>query len=380
MRLASGRRRAWVAGVPVIAMLLTAVVSCGSSGSDGAASSASAPAGSSASSAAPASSAGGSGATKIGGSLTIYTPNEQNMLDQLIPKFESETGIKVNLVTAATGELYTRIQNEASNPQGDVLFGGGVAQAMDNADLWQDYTGKNDSAMEPVGKNVGGYSTPYQADTSVLLVNTDKIGDIKAEGYADLLNPALKGKLAFGDPTNSSSAFAQLTNMLADMGGSDDVDTDYTSDAGWNYVKELLQQTGGKSIGSSSEVAQDVAQGEYAVALTYEAQALNMVASGAPVKIVYMSEGVVALPSGVEIIKGAKDVPQAQAFCDWIQSEEAQQIIADKTTGRPLRAGVKKSGVPLLSSVKTRTEDSAYVSEHRNDLLKKFTDILATVS
>jgi len=361
-------------------MLFTAVVGCGSSGT--AASSPATGSGASGSGSAAAGSNSGSGpaAAQVGGSLTIYTPNEQNMLDQLIPKFESDTGVKVNLVTATTGELYTRIQNEASNPQGDVLFGGGVAQAMDNKDLWQDYTAKNDSAMEPVGQNVGGYSTPYQADTSVLLVNTEKIGDIKVNGYADLLNPELKGKLAFGDPTNSSSAFAQLTNMLADMGGSDDVVTDYTSDAGWKYVKELLQQTGGKSIGSSSEVAQDVAQGEYAVALTYEAQALNMVATGAPVKIVYMSEGVVALPSGVEIIKGAKNVKQAQAFCDWIQSAEAQQIIADKTTGRPLRAGVKKSGVPLLSSLKTRAEDSEYVSEHRNDLIKKFTDILATVS
>jgi len=327
----------------------------------------------------PASSGAGSVA-KIGGTLNMYTPNEQNMLDALIPVFEQETGITVNEVTAGTGELYTRIQNEASNPQGDVLFGGGIAQAMGSADLWQNYTGANDSAMTDLGKNVGGFSTPYQADGSVLLVNTQQIGNLQINGYGDLTNPALKGKIAFGDPTNSSSAFAQLTNMLAAMGGSTNVDDTYTSDAGWNYVTQLLQQTGGKAIGTSAEVAQDLANGEYSVALTYEALAQNYVAAGSPVKILYMSEGTVFLPSGVEIIKGAKNLPQAQAFCDWIQSEEAQQLIADQTSGRPLRANIQKSGVPMLSDIKTITEDSTYVTAHRNDIISKYQSILATVS
>jgi len=322
----------------------------------------------------------GSAPAKIGGTLNMYTPNEQNMLDALIPVFEQETGITVNEVTAGTGELYTRIQNEAGNPQGDVLFGGGIAQAMANSTLWEPYTGANDSAMSALGKNVGGYSTPYQADGSVLLVNTDQIGDIQINGYADLLNPALKGKIAFGDPTNSSSAFAQLTNMLAAMGGSTDVDTDYTSTDGWNYVTSLLQQTGGKAIGTSAEVAQDLANGEYSVALTYEALANNYVQAGSPVKIVYMSEGTVFLPSGVEIIKGAKNDAQAKAFCDWIQSAEAQQIIGDKTGGRPLRTGVSVSGLTDLDSIKTITEDSNYVTAHRNDIVSQYTQILSGIS
>ncbi|WP_246359023.1 hypothetical protein [Paenibacillus phytorum] len=34
----------------------------------------------------------------------------------------------------------------------------------------------------------------------VLLVNKKLIGDIKIEGFEDLLNPNLKGKIAFPDP------------------------------------------------------------------------------------------------------------------------------------------------------------------------------------
>ena len=37
---------------------------------------------------------------------------------------------------------------------------------------------------------------------------------MKIDGFEDLLNPALKGKIAFGDPVNSSSAFQSLMAML----------------------------------------------------------------------------------------------------------------------------------------------------------------------
>jgi len=320
-----------------------------------------------------------SSSDQIGGNLVLYTPNEQNMLDALIPVFESDTGISVSEVTAGTGELYTRIQNEAANPQGDVLFGGGVAQAMSNQNLWETYVGANDSGMTDLGKNVGGFSTPYQADGSNLLINTDKVGDLKITGYADLLNPALKGKIAFGDPANSSSAFAQLTNMLAAMGGQSSMDANYTSDAAWDYVTKLLQQTGGQAIGSSNAVAQSLADGEYIAALTYEPLSENFVKAGSPVQIVYPVEGAVFLPSGVEIIKGAKNMDQAKAFCDWIQSEEAQQIIADQTSGRPLRSGIAKEGVPLLSDIKTLTEDSTYVSANRDAIVAHYQQILASI-
>jgi iron(III) transport system substrate-binding protein len=307
------------------------------------------------------------------GALTIYTPNEQNMLDSLIPAFEEASGVKVSLVTAGTGELYQRIQSEAANPQGDVLFGGGIAQAMVNKDLWASYTSSNDGDMEDLGKNVGGYATPYQADGSNLLVNTDKVGDLKIESYADLLQPELKGQIAFGDPTNSSSAFAQLTNMLKAVGG------DYTSDTGWDYVKDLVKQIDGNMIGSSSQVGQDTANGEYIVALTYEPLSLNLVGSGMPVEIVYPSEGAVYIPASTQIIKDAKNLEAAQKWIDWITSEQAQQILADNTNGRPVRKGITKEGLTPLSEIKTVTEDSEYVSAHREEIVAKYQEALAEV-
>jgi iron(III) transport system substrate-binding protein len=311
-------------------------------------------------------------ASIAGSTLVVYTPNEEGMLDALIPAFEGKTGVTVQLITAGTGELYQRIRSEAANPQGDVLFGGGAAQAKANLELWGEYTSPEDAAMVDAGKNTTGAYTPYQADGSNLLVNKDaaSAAGVTITSYADLLKPELKGKIAYGDPTASSSAFAQLTNMLKAVGG------DYESDAGWDYVRSLVGQLNGITIGSSSQVAKDVAAGEYIVGLTYEPLSLNFVKSGAPVEIVYPKEGAAFLPATIQLIKGGPNPAAGKAFIDFVISEEGQTIIADKTAGRPLRSGVTKSGLPALADIPTVEEDGAYVSAHRDEIVAKYKTIL----
>lgn len=307
-----------------------------------------------------------------GSTLVVYTPNEQGMLDNLIPVFEARTGVTVQLITAGTGELYQRIRSEAGNPQGDVMFGGGAAQANANIELWADYTSPENDHMVEAGKNRTGAFTPYQADGSNLLVNKDAAAaaGLTITSYADVLNPALKGKIAFGDPMNSSSAFAQLTNMLKAVGG------DYESDKGWDYVRDLVTQLEGITIGSSSQIAKDVANGEYIVGLTYEPLSLNFVLSGAPVEIVYPAEGAAFLPATLQLIKGGPNPAAGKAFIDFIISAEGQTIIAEKTAGRPLRDGVVKPGLPALADIPTVEEDGAYVSAHRDDILARYKAIL----
>ena len=95
------------------------------------------------------------------------------------------------------------------------------------------------------------------------MINTDLIGDIEVNGYADLLNPELKGKIVFADPQASSSSFEHLVNMLYAMG------TDGQPN-GWDYVREFCKQLPNGCVNSSSAVYKGVADGEYAVGLTFE--------------------------------------------------------------------------------------------------------------
>lgn len=306
--------------------------------------------------------------------LVVYSPNSEDMINVLIPMFEKETGIKVELVSAGTGELLKRIESEADNPYADVLFGGSKATVLGYPDLFQKYVSTNNDAMLEGHKNVEGFLTPYVADGSVILVNTDIIGDIKVEGYEDLLNPALKGKIAAADPISSSSAFAQLTNQLLAMGG------DYESEKGWKYVEELVKNLDGKVASSSGNVHKSVADGEYPVGLTYEDPSAAYVRDGAPVKIVYPKEGTVYLDAGVEIIKGAKHMENAKKFVDFVTSKEAQDSLGTQLTNRPLRADAKLGDhMTPLDQINIIKEDEEYVKNNRDKIIEKYKEIITSV-
>lgn len=306
--------------------------------------------------------------------LVVYSPNSESIINTIIPMFEKETGIKVELVSAGTGELLKRLQSEKANPYADVMFGGSRSQFVQYPDLFQNYVSPNDKDLMDGHHNTTGYITSYVGDGSCLLVNTNLIGDIKIEGYADLLNPALKGKIATADPSSSSSAFAQLTNMLLAMGG------DYTSEKGWNYVKELFTNIDGKIASSSGACHKSVADGEFVVALTYEDPSANYVKSGAPVKIVYPKEGTVYLDAAAGIVKGAKNLDNAKKFIDFIISKEAQDAFGSQLTNRALRkdAAIGSYMTPM-SKIKLITEDTEYVDKHKPEIVQKYTEIVTSL-
>ena len=89
-------------------------------------------------------------------------------------------------------------------------------------------------------------------------------------------------------------------------------------DNGWAYVEKLCGNLDGKLLSGSSAVYKCVADGEYTVGLTFEEGGAKYVADGAPVKLVYMKEGVISKPDGIYIIKNAKHMENAKKFIDFI--------------------------------------------------------------
>jgi iron(III) transport system substrate-binding protein len=302
--------------------------------------------------------------------LVVYSPNSEDIVNTIVPLFEDETGITVELVSAGTGELFKRLQSEKDNSYADVIFGGSMAQYVQNPDLFEPYVAKYNDDLVEGHRNVNGYVTTYGSDGSVLLVNKNLIGNIKIKGYKDLLNPELKGKIAASDPATSSSSFAQLTNILLAMGG------DYTSDAGWNYVKSLVANLDGKVANGSGAVHKSVADGEFVVGLTYEDPSVSYVKNGGNVEVVYPEEGAVFLDPGSAIIKGAKNMDNAKLFMDFLTSKKAQDAFGTQLTIRPLRKDAELADyMKPLKDIKLLEEDRDYVFEHKKEIAEKYTEI-----
>jgi hypothetical protein len=129
--------------------------------------------------------------------------------------------IKVEVVNGSAGELTARIKAEKDNPQGDLMWGGlGNSDGDIYSDIFEHWLTNYENEVMPDYKSNNGYYSLDHLSTVVLCVNTDlekKLG-LEIKGYADLLNPALKGKIVIADPNESSSAWNNVCNIMAVYG------------------------------------------------------------------------------------------------------------------------------------------------------------------
>ena len=341
----------WIAGLLGAAMLTTCFAGCGGGEQKDAANSA------------------GSDENKV----VIYCPHPLAFINPLVEEFEKQSGVKVEVVAAGTGELLKRVESEKSNPLADIFWGGSLSTMKPKAALFEEYRSVNEDHVQKAFKNEEGSITRFTDIPSVIMINTNLIGDVKVEGYEDLLNPALKGRIAFADPSKSSSSYEHLINMLYAMGNGD-------PDKGWDYVTKLAKNLDGKLLSGSSAVYKGVADGEYAVGLTFEEGGAKYVADGAPVKLVYMKEGVISKPDGIYIIKNAKHMENAKKFIDFITSKEAQTLITQKLHRRSVRDDVAAPvGLLPKAEIKSITDNEEVVNKNKKAWLDKFKDIFTSV-
>ncbi len=310
--------------------------------------------------------------TKTSGDLVVYCPHPLEFINPLVSEFETQTGIKVEVIAAGTGELLKRVESEQANPLGDIFWGGSLSTMKPQMNLFESYQSINEESVQEGMKNVEGPLTRFTDIPSVIMVNTDLIGDIEVNGYEDLLNPELKGKIAHCDPSKSSSSYEHLINMLYAMGKGD-------PEAGWDYVGKLCENLDGKLLSGSSAVYKGVADGEYVVGLTFEEGAAKYVADGAPVKVVYMEEGVISKPDGVYIIKNAKNMDNAKLFIDFITGKDAQTIIVEQLNRRSVRTDVPAPSYLLpKEEMNIIFDDEELVVEKKEEWLEKFNDIFTS--
>jgi iron(III) transport system substrate-binding protein len=305
--------------------------------------------------------------------LVVYCPHPLVFIEPIVKKFEAVTGIQTEVVAAGTGELLKRVEAEAANPLTDVMWGGTLSVLEPSKKFFETYQSPEAASFVDEAKDPDGKITGFTLVPSVLMVNTKLIGNIKVEGYQDLLNPALKGKIAFADPSKSSSSFEHVVNILYAMGKGD-------PEKGWAFVQELAKNLDGKLLSGSSAVYKGVADGEYTVGLTFEEGAATYVKSKAPVKIVYMNEGVISKADGTAIVKGAKNLENAKKFVDFVSSKETQTMIAAQLNRRSVRKDVPPGeGLMPLPQIKLIKDNTEVVNKSKRQWLEKFKDIYTSL-
>ncbi|MCK7490289.1 MAG: extracellular solute-binding protein [Anaerotruncus sp.] len=179
----------------------------------------------------------------------------------------------------------------------------------------------------------------------------------KPKTWKDVLDPKWKGKVAYADASKSGSSYTLLVTWLTIYG---------KNEAGWKFVEDLLRQC--KVLPKSSMTYQGVANGEYPIGLTFEQAAFDYLKGGAPIGLIYPSEGTAITLDGSAVIKNAPHPTAAKLFLDWTVSKEMQQLMVERFGRRSVRKDVgSPAGLPALDQIKAIAYDLNYAAGRRTE-------------
>jgi iron(III) transport system substrate-binding protein len=289
-------------------------------------------------------------ATAFANSAVMYTSNNVQVIDTAtdIAK-KTAPGLNIQKVTAGTGALMKRIEAEAKNPLGDVVWGAGFGTMAAFRQNFQPYESAQAKDIPAQFKGPDLLWVGSNAHVMILMVNNKQLkGATAPKSWTDLFAPAWKNKIIMGDPATSGSAYDQVYGIYQLFGA--------------DGLKKLAANV--VISKSSAQVYKSVANGEYPIGITMEYAAYSYVAGGQKeIELVYPQEGAFVAPEAVAIIKNPKNgAAAAQQLYDVLLSKEVQEAELIQNFRRPTRSDIdvsKLTKLPNLSNIKVVGTDPA---------------------
>ncbi|GHV95471.1 iron ABC transporter substrate-binding protein [Spirochaetia bacterium] len=309
-----------------------------------------------------------SGSTKSDpGSLLVYSVVNEDETKALTELFSKQTGIKVQYIRAATGEIINRVIGEKNAPQADILLGGAESQhiSVAKAGALESYVSKAVKVPDYTHARDGTW-TGFCVLTLGIGVNQQRFSE-KFPGKAipktwdDLADPAFKGELIFTDPVKSSTGYLFLQSQLQGRG----------EEQGWAYFKKLTPLAA-QLPASGGAPPQLIGRGEYAICVAY-VHALQLYSSqGFPVQIIAPPQTVGEVDA-VSVIKGGPNSENAKKFVDFMLSQEAQELFTSLSHTIPVNPGVKQAeGAVSVDKLDLLNYDSEKAGAQRDAVLARW--------
>ena len=308
----------------------------------------------------------------IGNTVVVYSTlddAQQATVEAIWYKYYPDCTIE--WISDSVGKLIARARGEINNPQADIIMGG-LFESDGTAfhDVLQPYTSSIADELSLVDPY--GYYSYFDIQYMALVTNNDLMEELGIEinGYADLLNPVLKGKIIQAEPAASSSAYRQFHTMLALMGDS------FGDDKAWEYIDALIENCDGVITTSSSTVFRSVISEEYVVGLTYEnIVQMQIEKNGADnITLVYPVEGNTACASGAGMIKDCPRPEAAAAFLDFCVSADYQLARSDENCARGTNESIKYGNYPADSELGIVAIDWEWLGTQKDALLEKWAE------
>ena len=257
------------------------------------------------------------------GQVTWYTTQ---IVDQFArpaaAAFERKYGIHVNYVRADTIDIILRISTEAKagHMQDDVFDGTSTAPGLKDAGLVLKWLPDSAARLPKQYVDSAGYWVATNLYVLTPGYNTNLIPKgSEPKTFQDLLDPKLKGKMAWSRNPATSAGPGFVGLVLTDMG----------EEKGMAYLRELAKQGLTNIDATARQVLDQVLAGEYSLALNiFNHHTIISAAKGAPVDWIPMEPAMVVL-SVISVTKAAPHPNAGKLLVDYLVSSEGQTFFRD---------------------------------------------------
>ena len=280
------------------------------------------------------------GTAQAADSVVLYTADGlENLYKDVLPEFEKKEGVKVNIVTAGSGEVVNRATIEKDSPKADVIvtLPPFIQQAAQGGVL-QNYASVEYKNVPAIAKAADGSWATFVNNYFSFAINPDVV-KTQPKTFADLLDAQYAGKVAYSNPATAGDGMAVVILTTSLMG----------DDAAFAYLKNLEKGVKFHTKGtgyldvllSRNEIS--VANGDVQMDLD---DAQN---GGLTLKPVFLSAkagdapSTFQLPYAIGLIKNGPNQAEGKKLIDFLMSKDVQAKVPN-VFGLPGRTDVALTG------------------------------------
>ena len=293
--------------------------------------------------------------------VNVYSHRQPELIQPLIDAFTAETGITVNVAFVDKG-MAERLVAEGARSPADLVLTVDIARLKQivDADVTQAVDDPVLEANIPETLRDGGnHWFGLTTRARIVYASRDRVKAGEVTTYEDLADPKWKGRICIRSGTNDYN-IALLGAMIVHH------DEAYAK----QWAEGLKANLAKKPNGGDRDQIKAIAAGECDIALGntyYMGQMLadpetkltaDMVRIDFPV---FENGGSHLNVSGVAMTKSTPNKEAALKLMEWLSSDEAQRIYAEKNHEFPVKAGVPRS--ELVQSWGEFTPDTVALSD-----------------
>ena len=274
--------------------------------------------------------------------VTVYSARNEQLIKPLFDAYTKETGVDVRFITGTEAALLERLKAEGANTPADMLI------TVDAGNLWQ---AANQRVLKPVKSEVLEQNIPAHLRAAdgewfglsvrarTMFYSKNKLKPESLSSYEDLADPKWKGKLCL---RTSKKVYNQsLVAMLIAQHG--EAKTEQIV-RGW--VANLATDVFADDTAMLKAIA--AGQCEVGIANTYYYGRIVEQEPNFPVGIFWANQkadGVHVNISGAGVTRYAKNEKGAIRLIEWLSSEKAQNLYADRNMEYPANAKIKPDSI-----------------------------------